>query len=180
LLRLEPVGAIGEDALEPRDFLDEPLRPREPRPVVVLTRSTDTSEIEALLDAVGFPLIGVIRQNRNRPDPSTFLGSGRVAEAKRLIEGRDPLFSTARPLVVVDGAIKPPALFNLEDETGAEVWDRIRLILEIFQQHARVKEARLQVELARLRYELPFVHEALHRQLTGEHPGFMGGGDPDV
>lgn len=85
--------------------------------------------------------------------------------------------STGRPLVVVDAALKPPQLFGIEDVVKAEVWDRIRVILEIFQQKAQVKEARLQVELARLRYELPFVHEALHRTLTGEHPGFMGGGE---
>lgn len=164
-----------------REAEDEQARPPvEPRPVVVLTLDTDTSEIRALLDAIGFQPIGFVRQARPRPDPSTFLGLGKISEAKSLLEQRDPLVSPGRPLLVVDGAIKPPALFNLEDETNVEVWDRIRLILEIFQQHARVKEARLQVELARLRYELPFVHEALHRQLTGEHPGFMGGGEVET
>jgi GTPase len=148
------------------------------RPVVLLTTSEDTGEAEALVEAVGFRLVGVVRQRRERPDPATFVGKGRLEEARaRLLEEGAPLASAPRPILVVDAQLKPTVLFNLEDELKVEVWDRVRLILEIFQQNARVKEAQLQVELARLRYELPFVHEALHRQLTGEHPGFMGGGE---
>ena len=135
-------------------------------------------EVAALVEAVGFVLQGVVHQRRERPDPATFLGRGKLEEARKALEGgRAPLVSAPRPLVVVDAQLKPTVLFNLEDELKVEVWDRVRLILEIFQKNARVKEAQLQVELARLRYELPFVHEALHRQLTGEHPGFMGGGE---
>lgn len=150
----------------------------EARPVVLLTTRSDTSEAVALIEAVGFVHAGTVFQRRERPDPATFLGRGKLEEARRILEGGGPpLASPARPLVMVDAQLKPTVLFNIEDELKAEVWDRVRLILEIFQKNARVKEAQLQVELARLRYELPFVHEALHRQLTGEHPGFMGGGE---
>jgi GTPase len=151
-------------------------RPRTPRPVVLLTIRRDTDETRALLDALGFPLAATIFQSRSRGDPATFLGRGKLEEARAALATLPPV-SGPRPLLVVDAPLKPTVLFNLEDELKAEVWDRIRLILEIFEANARVKEARLQVELARLRYELPFVHEALHRQLTGEHPGFMGGGE---
>lgn len=135
--------------------------------------------MEELLRSLGCRIVDRVLQERSRPDPRTFLGLGRLRqlhERLRQQEG-DPSVSGARPLVVVDAALKPPQLFGIEDIVRAEVWDRIRVILEIFQQKAQVKEARLQVELARLRYELPFVHEALHRTLTGEHPGFMGGGE---
>lgn len=80
-------------------------------------------------------------------------------------------------LVIVDEDVRPAVLFNLEERLGVEVWGRTRLILEIFSQHAHLKEARLQVELAQLRYDVPMVHEAIHRKRRGERPGFMGGGE---
>lgn len=80
-------------------------------------------------------------------------------------------------LLILDDDVRPAILFNLEERLGVEVWGRSRLILEIFSQHAHLKEARLQVELAQLRYDVPMVHEAIHRKRTGERPGFMGGGE---
>ena len=137
--------------------------------------------MEALMEAAGLRLVGTVRQRRRRADPATFLGAGKLDEVRSVLHSATPpLASLGGPLVVAQGELRPPTLFNLEDEVKAEVWDRIRLILEIFQHNARVKEAHLQVELARLRYELPFVHEALHRRLTGEHAGFMGGGEVEA
>lgn len=147
------------------------------RPVSLVSIRRDTSETEELVRALGNPIVGRVVQLRSRPEPGTFVGSGKLKELRDELARGTPLTSGGKPLVVVDAALKPPQLFGIEDIVGAEVWDRIRVILEIFQQKAQVKEARLQVELARLRYELPFVHEALHRTLTGEHPGFMGGGE---
>lgn len=152
----------------------------EPRTVLVLSTRPDVEETRALLEALGYAISASVVQIRSRPDKDTYLGRGRVAETAEWIRETHPPASTPRPLVVVNGELRPSQLFNLEDKLHVEVWDRIRVILEIFQQKARVKEARLQVELARLRYELPFVHEALHRQLTGEHPGFMGGGEVEA
>lgn len=83
-------------------------------------------------------------------------------------------------LLVLDGDVKPSVLFNLEERLRIEVWDRTRLILEIFSAHAHVKEARLQVELAKLQYEVPLIREAVHRKRGGERPGFMGGGEYGV
>lgn len=176
------VGDAAQGAWAKRKEFDTPSLRVEPRiggrSVVVLTMREETGEIESLLDAVGFDLAKVIHQRRARPDPATYLGKGKLEVAREALpRTAPPLVSTGKPLVVVDDQIKPSILFNLEDELKVEVWDRIRLILEIFEKNARVKEARLQVELAKLRYELPFVHEALHRQLTGEHAGFMGGGE---
>lgn len=151
------------------------------RLVLVLSTNSDTSEVEDLLRSLGHTRWEVIRQVRSHPDPATYFGTGKLEEAQgRLGDLRDPLISDGRPLVVVNGELRPPQLFNLEDALDAEVWDRTRLVLEVFRTKAEVREARLQVELARLRYELPFVHEALHRQLKGEHPGFMGGGEVEA
>lgn len=83
-------------------------------------------------------------------------------------------------LLILDEDVRPSVLFNLEERLKVEVWDRTRLILEIFTQHAHVKEARLQVELAKLQYEIPLIHEAVHRRRSGERPGFRGGGDYGV
>lgn len=148
------------------------------RRVILASIRDDTAELEELVRSLGYVVAGRVIQHRSRPAPDTFLGQGKLLEIREIVMGgAPPIVSNGRPLVVVDAALKPPQLFGIEDVVGAEVWDRIRIILEIFQQKAQVKEARLQVELARLRYELPFVHEALHRTLTGEHPGFMGGGE---
>lgn len=149
--------------------------------MTVLTLDGEAREVGALVTAAGHRVARVVFQSRNRPDPVTFLGRGKLDEVREFVQaGRDPPVSGEAPLVVVDAEVKPPVLFNLEATLHCEVWDRIRLILEIFQQHAQVKEARLQVELARLRYELPYVHEALHRRLKGERPGYMGGGELEI
>lgn len=150
-----------------------------PRDVVLFSIRRDTLETEELVRSLGSRVVERVVQVRSRPDPDTYLGRGKLEEFRRRLSGErpPPTVSGRGPLAVVDAALKPPQLFGIEDVLRLEVWDRIRLILEIFQHHARVKEAKLQVELARLRYELPFVHEALHRTLTGEHPGFMGGGE---
>jgi len=60
---------------------------------------------------------------------------------------------------------------------NTKVYDRIRLILEIFKDRAHSREAQLQVELARLQYEIPLVNEWIHRSKKGEHPGFLAGGE---
>lgn len=157
---------------------------RQMRPVVLVGIDPDTEELEGLVEAAGAVVVGRVVQHRRRPDARYFIGEGKAAELARRLALGDPPISTGGPqegwLVVADAELKPSQVFNLEEALGVEVWDRIRLILEIFEANAHVKEARLQVELARLRYELPFVHEAIHRQRTGERPGFMGGGEYDV
>lgn len=154
------------------------------RPVVLVSIDPDTRELEGLVEAAGAAVVGRVVQRRNRPDARYYVGEGKAEELGERLAAGDPPVSDGGPqqrwLVVVDAQLKPSQVFNLEEKVGVEVWDRIRLILEIFEANAHVKEARLQVELARLRYELPFVHEAIHRRRTGERPGFMGGGEYDV
>jgi GTPase len=147
------------------------------RPVIVISIDEDLAEMEGLIETLGYEVEECVVQHRHHADPATFLGSGRVASlGERLKEGH-PMVSGGAWLVVVNAELRPSQVFNLEEALKVEVWDRIRVILEIFRAKASVKEARLQVELAQMRYDLPFVHEAIHRQRTGERQGFMGGGE---
>ena len=103
-------------------------------------------------------------QRRDHPDPATFFGRGKAAE---LAESRtEPGYD----LLVVDSALSPVQQRNLEKRIDGPVLDRPGLIIEIFGQRARTREARLQVELARLEYLLPRLAGAwshLERQVGG-------------
>ena len=114
-------------------------------------------------------------QRRDVPDVRTFIGKGKIEEIKEFLEENEEI-----DLAIVDADLKPSQWFNLEKEFGIEVYDRLRLILSIFEKRAESKEAKLQVKLAQLRYERPFVRELIHRARAGEHPGYMAGGEYQV
>lgn len=116
------------------------------------------------------PLASTGKSDGEEPPASVRLEHGSTDMRKRV--GRGP-----EPLLILVGEMKPTHKFNLEDVLGVEVWDRTRLILEIFDRRAGLKEARLQVELAKLRYEAPMLREAIHRMKSGERPGYMGSGE---
>ena len=82
--------------------------------------------------------------------------------------------------MIINGQLKPSQWFNLEKQLSIEVYDRTRLILAIFEKRAERKEANLQVKLAQLQYERPYVRELIHRARNGEHPGLMAGGEYQV
>lgn len=109
----------------------------------------DTAELARLVATAGGVVCGEVLQKRDRPEPSTFLGKGKLADLKALIGDRNA------NLVVFDNDLAPAQGRNLEKELGARVLDRTELILDIFARHARTSEARLQVELAQLQYMLP-------------------------
>lgn len=79
--------------------------------------------------------------------------------------------------MIVNGDLKPSHHYILENSLKVECVDRVRLVLEIFMLRANNKESRLQVERARLRYEVPLLREWIHSAKMGEHPGFLGGGE---
>ena len=112
----------------------------------------NTEEIRRLTEAAGARVLGEVTQTRAR-DPGTELGVGKVEEVDKLVK------ETGADTVVVDGELTPRQTVNLEDEVGAHVVDRHRVVLEIFASQARTRRAQLQVELARLRYRLPRVRE---------------------
>lgn len=103
-------------------------------------------EARELLRTAGAEVIEEVVQRRDRPDPKLYLGSGRLAELKELVERVKP------DLVAAEGTLSPGQQRQLEDRLKVRVVDRTAVILDIFAQHARSAEGKLQVELAQLEY----------------------------
>ncbi len=110
------------------------------------------SELEGLVEAVDGVTLGKLYQNKPVPDPSSFIGKGKAKELKELAEGINA------DTIVFDTELSPVQISNLENITEVKVIDRTDLILSIFSQRARTKQAKLQVELATLEHELPRVY----------------------
>jgi GTP-binding protein HflX len=110
-------------------------------------------ELRRLAKTLGLEIAGTCTQRRSAFDPGTYLGSGKVAELKLLIEGG------AAHTLLVDHEISPSQARNLEKATGAVVMDRTAVILEIFHRHARSRAAKAQVEIVRLQYMAPRLRE---------------------
>ena len=106
-------------------------------------------ELAALLETAGGETVGVVTQSKDSPDPRTFIGEGKVAEVRELVEAADA------GLVIFDNPLSPSQQRNLAEALKVGVLDRSALILDIFAQRARTKEGRLQVELAQYKYLLP-------------------------
>jgi len=103
-------------------------------------------ELEELLRTAGAAVVGSVVQRRERPSPRTYLGRGRLEELKELVERVKP------DVVAAEGALTPGQQRSLEDRLKTRVVDRTAVILDIFAQHARSAEGKLQVELAQLEY----------------------------
>jgi len=128
-------------------------------------------EIRALIASAGYQVRGEMIQRRRRPDPRTFVGKGKMEELKKGVKEADV------QAVVCAGTLRPSQHYELEKAMGVQCFDRVRVILEIFTQRAHSREARLQVELAMLQYEVPILKEWIHAAALGERPGFMAGGE---
>lgn len=143
---------------------------------IVISLNNNISEIKDLADSLGYNVISSFIQHRENPDVNSYIGKGKVDEIKKYLEDSEKKIN----LIIVDGELKPSQWFNLEKKFEIDVYDRIRLILAIFEKRAEKKEAKLQVKLAQLQYERPFVRELIHRARSGEHPGFLAGGEYQV
>lgn len=106
-------------------------------------------ELEELAKSAGAKVMGRVIQKKDRPDPATLMGSGRVEELAEFVQ------NSQVELVIFDHELSPVQQKNLENALGAAVIDRTTLILDIFAQRAKTSEGRLQVELAQLKYRLP-------------------------
>ncbi len=107
------------------------------------------AELAALLETAGGQSVGEVLQSKDSPDPRTFIGEGKVAEIKQLVEAQ------GADMVIFDNALSPSQQRVLSQELKVSVLDRSALILDIFAQRARTREGRLQVELAQYKYLLP-------------------------
>ncbi len=140
----------------------------------LISLDRDTAEIEELCRSADIDVLYVVMQRRSRPDQTYYLGRGRFNEMKDLLAER-PV-----DVVVINGELKPSQHFNLENGLKVECLDRIAVVLDIFASRAEGRESKLQVELARLRYQVPLMKEWVHSAKAGEHPGFLGGGEYQV
>ena len=122
------------------------------------------AELAALAETAGSQVLEALVQRRDKPDPATFIGSGKVSELKGVVK------ATGADTVICDGELSPSQLRNLEDKVKVKVVDRTALILDIFAQHAKSKEGKAQVELAQMSYMLPRLRgwgDSLSRQAGG-------------
>ncbi len=110
-------------------------------------RSLD--ELAGLADAAGAQVVLRVLQERPKPDPSTYLGSGKVATLAASCA------ETSTDVVIFDNELTPAQLREIEKKVGRKIIDRTQLILDIFARRAKTREGKLQVELAQLRYLLP-------------------------
>lgn len=106
-------------------------------------------EFRELASSAGAEIAGESVQRRDRPDPATLIGLGKLQEIAGAVA------STRSDLVIFDHELSPSQQRNIEREVDARVIDRTQLILDIFARHARSREGQLQVELAQLEYLLP-------------------------
>ena len=107
------------------------------------------AELGALVETAGGEPVGTILQSREKPDPHSFIGEGKVEEVKRMVENSDAT------MVIFDNDLSPSQIRVLTELCGVQVLDRSGLILDIFAQRAKTKEGCLQVELAQYQYLLP-------------------------
>ena len=139
-------------------------------------------ELAALAETAGSEVLDGLVQRRLKPDPGTFLGSGKAFELKDIVQ------ATGADTVIVDSELAPSQRRALEDIVKVKVIDRTALILDIFAQHAKSREGKAQVELAQLEYMLPRLRgwgaslsrQAGGRAASGEGIGSRGPGETKI
>src|SRR6478609_3917150 len=141
--------------------------------VVLVGVWTDASlaELAALAETAGSEVLEGLIQRRDKPDPSTYIGSGKAQELREIV------VATGADTVICDGELSPAQLNSLEKVVKVKVIDRTALILDIFAQHATSAEGKAQVAFAQMEYMLPRLRgwgESMSRQ--GGGAGGSGGG----
>jgi len=132
-------------------------------------------EMESLIASAGGAVVASLGQKRVAPDARYFVGKGKLQEVVEAAEGREAT------TVVFDHNLSPGQVARLEDLTGCKVLDRTEVILAIFARAARTREARLQIELAQLRYALPRMTRMWHHlSRLGAGIGTRGPGETQL
>ncbi|MBR0697373.1 GTPase HflX [Bradyrhizobium lablabi] len=172
-----------------------------------VAHAASLAELGRLVKTLGFEVVGTITQKRDEIDGATVLGKGRLEELAAMTggtgvvgstarvrkskarerfeetDGREPSAGAIKPdlptpeYVIVDHDISPSQARNIERATGAQVLDRTGVIVEIFHRHAHSREAKLQVEMARLKYIAPRLRES---SAGGERRQGYGAGESDL
>src|SRR5262245_3288083 len=122
------------------------------------------AELAALAETAGSEVLEGLIQRRDKPDASTYIGSGTALELREVV------LATGADTVICDGELSPAQLTALEKAVKVKVIDRTALILDIFAQHATSREGKAQVSLAQMEYMLPRLRgwgESMSRQGGG-------------
>lgn len=127
-------------------------------------------ELKSLIQTYGSIDVGHIIQHRTKPDKDTFIGSGKVQELIEMVRNKKI------DIIILNAIVKPTQLFHLTEQLWAanpdiKVWDRVDLILHIFEKHAQTTEARLQIEIAKMHHMGPRIYG-----LGGTYFSRQGGG----
>jgi GTP-binding protein HflX len=141
---------------------------------ILISLDNNISELKDLAESLGFVVDEIFFQRRDNPNPKYFIGKGKATEINNYIKENDI------DTVIINSSLKPSQQYNLENFLGITVYDRIRLILEIFTDRSHSEEAKLQVELSKFQYEIPLLRDWIHKARYGEKPGFMAGGEYEV
>ena len=157
--------------------LGEARTSHEGRKAILLVRNNeDYSEYAALAKTMGIEIVEILHQSGHE-DVRTYFGKGRLQditdEIKTLSQGH-PWFGL--DLILIHNNALPRQLVAISDSTGLEVWDRVRLLLSLFNSHAGSVEARVQVRIARLLADRTVLRELANQQTTGERAGYGSGG----
>lgn len=129
------------------------------------------AELAALAETAGSEVLDALIQRRDKPDPATYIGSGKAEELRAVV------LESGADTVICDGELTPAQLTALEKVVKVKVIDRTALILDIFAQHATSREGKAQVSLAQMEYMLPRLRgwgESMSRQ-AGGRAGSNGG-----
>ncbi len=130
----------------------------------------EISEIKQLMETVGYQAKKVFTQTA-QPRPKYFIGNGKIHEIKDEIKNQDI------DKIFLGNIINSKQKYNLMTFLGLAVNDYVDLILDVFAYHAKTKEANLQIDLARLEKEVPFLKVELSEKVSTEHPGPSGAGE---
>lgn len=159
--------------------IDLSIKPKKAIVAGVVRAGSDDAELSLdelvmLLENLKIPTVARVVQNRVVPDPASFIGSGKAEEIK------DFAAKTGATLLVVDDFLSPTQKSNLQKITSLQVWDRAFVIMKIFENRAHTAEAKLQVELAQYRYEIPSLKGLGHQMSrTGGGIGTRGPGETE-
>jgi len=129
--------------------------------------TSSLEELKKLAETAGYTVVAKLEQTRE-PDARYQIGAGKVEELAALVK------ETAAEKILFDNSLKSVQSYNLAKATGIEAIDRFKLILEIFTKRATTTEAKLQIQLATLQYELAHAKERVRLAKMKEQPGFMG------
>ncbi len=143
--------------------------------IAALAEDDNLEELGELLRTAGVAVVGKMVQHREQPHPNTYLGPGKVAEAKAAAKASDAT------LIACDDELTPRQERNLEEALGMPVVDRTTVILDIFAAHASSAEGKLQVELAQLEYNLARMRGLwTHLERLGGGIGTRGPGESQI